>query len=69
MIRDDEIAEAVDFLHKGYEPTGKIFIAHEGKNHYFKVNRRQMFLLAAAIHTALANMEPGEWRRAHEEAA
>lgn len=69
MTRDDDLAKSVDFLHKGYEPTGKLFIAHDGKNHYFNLNRRQMFTLQAAIFTALANMEPGEWRRAHEEAA
>ena len=69
MIRDDELAESVMFLHKGYEPSGKLFVAHDGRNHYFKMNRRQMFLLQAQLYTALGNMEPGEWRRANEEAA
>lgn len=69
MMRDDEFPESVMFLHKGYEPTGKLFVAHDGRNHYFTMNRRQMFLLQAQIYTALANMEPGKWRLANEEAA
>lgn len=64
-----ERVESVMLLHKGFEPTGVLFVAHEGKNHRFPLNRRQIFGLMAQCSEALQNMEPGEWRRAHEEAA
>lgn len=64
-----EETEAVAFVHKGYEPTGKLFVASGGKNHYFPMTRRQMFLLQRDLSQALADMEPGKWRYANEQAA
>jgi hypothetical protein len=61
--------EAVELCHKGFDPDGVLFIAADGKVYRYKMNRKAIFTLAAQCFTALANMEPGEWRRAHEEAA
>jgi hypothetical protein len=60
---------AIDFAHKGFDPDGVLWIVVDGKNHRFKLNRRQIMLTQAQFFVALANMEPGQWRRAHEEAA
>lgn len=59
----------IDFAHKGFDPYGVLWVIIDGKNHRFKLNRRQMMMLQSQIWVGLANMEPSEWRRAHEEAA
>lgn len=68
-MTDNVTPEYVDLLHKGFDETGTLSIVHEGKSHYFKLNRRQIMQLAAGCYVAMADMEPGPWRRAHMEAA
>jgi hypothetical protein len=69
LIPEPPTPESVQLCHKGFDPTGVLFVVADGKAQRFKMNRRMIFTLAAQCYTALANMEPGEWRRNQEEAA
>ena len=68
-MNDDAVPESVAILHKGFDETGTLAITCDGKNYHFKLNRRQIMQVCAGGYVAMANMEPGPWRRAHMEAA
>ena len=68
-MHSDEIPEHVDLAHKGFDEFAHLHIQHDGKNYRFRLNRRQIMQLCAGGYVAMADMEPGPWRRAHAEAA
>ncbi len=61
--------EYIDLLHKGFDEYGTLSVVVDGKALHFRLNRRQIMQLAAGCYVAMADMEPGPWRRAHMEAA
>lgn len=68
-MSDHPTPEYIDILHKGFDEFATLAISCDGKNHSFRLNRRQIMQLAAGSYVAMADMEPGPWRRAQMEAA
>lgn len=68
-MTDNPSPEMVDLHHKGFDEWGTLSVVVAGKSHHFTLNRRQIMQLAAGCYVAMADMEPGPWRRAHMEAA
>lgn len=68
-VDDETVPEMIDLAHKGFDEFAHLHICHDGKRYRFRLNRRQIMQLAAGAYVAMADMEPGPWRRAAMEAA